>query len=116
MQVEEPEWFELQNEQDTEGFAEMLDYFLESKGLPIIVLIVLRNQHLYNAFKNICYKRNVVSQVVSAHTCYKVNLSVASNVLKQMNSKIGGELYTMDFPKEVSDKTMLIGIDVCHQG
>jgi polyribonucleotide nucleotidyltransferase len=43
-------------------------------------------------------------------------MSVASNILKQMNSKIGGELYTMEFPKEISSKTMLIGIDVCHQG
>jgi len=33
-----------------------------------------------------------------------------------MTSKVGGELYTMEFPKGLCKKTMLIGIDVCHSG
>lgn len=34
-----------------------------------------------------------------------------------MNSKSGGDLFTMQFPKVLdSMKTMLIGIDVCHSG
>jgi len=41
-------------------------------------------------------------------------MSVASNIIKQIDSKIGGELYSVDFPKEVLPRTMLIGIDVCH--
>ena len=47
----------------------------------------------------------------------KFNLSKASNVLKQINSKTGGDLYQLKFPDSVTRaKTMLIGIDVCHSG
>ena len=45
-----------------------------------------------------------------------MNLSVASNVINQMNSKLGGDLYNINFQKEISPNTMLIGIDVCHSG
>jgi hypothetical protein len=45
-----------------------------------------------------------------------MNLSVATNLLKQMNSKLGGDLYNITFPKELYPHTMLLGIDVCHSG
>ena len=82
----------------------------------MIVVIVLKNENFYNVYKNICYSKNVISQVVNARTCFKMNMSVGSNVLRQINSKLGGDLYNIDFPKEISPNTMLIGIDVCHQG
>ena len=44
-------------------------------------------------------------------------MSKASNILRQINSKIGGDLYQMKFPDAMQNKrTMLIGIDVCHAG
>ena len=44
-------------------------------------------------------------------------MSKATNILKQVNSKIGGNLFTMKFPQLMSKmRTMLIGIDVCHSG
>ena len=47
----------------------------------------------------------------------KFNLSKATNILRQINSKAGGDLYKMKFPESLSTKrTMLIGIDVCHSG
>jgi hypothetical protein len=47
----------------------------------------------------------------------KFNLSKATNILKQMNSKSGGDLYYLKFPEVLDQKrTMLIGIDVCHAG
>lgn len=116
MMVEEPTWFELDYEGNTNQFNELLQEYVAAKGEPMIVLIILKFEHNYNAYKNICYSQNVVSQVVNARTCFKANMSVASNVLRQINSKIGGDLYSMEFPKEVSPNTMLIGIDVCHQG
>ena len=34
-----------------------------------------------------------------------------------MNSKMGGELYNIAFPPEISKKkVMIMGIDVCHAG
>lgn len=116
MQVEEPSWFELDYENNSNMFEDMLKTYIKQMGEPTIVVIILRNENLYNVFKNICYSMNVISQVVNARTCFKVNMSVASNVLRQINSKIGGDLYAMSFPQEISSNTMLIGIDVCHQG
>ena len=53
-------------------------------------------------------------------TCENVkrfNLSKASNILRQVNSKIGGDLYSMKFPDTFAKRRpMLIGIDVCHEG
>ena len=47
----------------------------------------------------------------------KFNLSKASNILKQLNSKMGGDLFHLKFPEKMTPmKTMLIGIDVCHAG
>lgn len=47
----------------------------------------------------------------------KFNLSKATNILRQVNSKAGGDLYYLKFPEAVEKKrTMLIGIDVCHAG
>jgi hypothetical protein len=116
MEVGEPYWIELSSEADVVTFEAHISDFLKYSGMPTICLIVLKNDKQYINFKNICYKYNVISQVVTAKTCYKANLSVASNILRQLNSKLGGDLYTMEFPKEIKPLTMLVGIDVCHQG
>lgn len=48
---------------------------------------------------------------------FKFNLAKATNILRQINSKAGGDLYNLKFPEELNSKrTMLIGIDVCHAG
>ena len=39
---------------------------------------------------------------------------IISNILKQINSKLGGDLFNIELPKEISKDTMLLGIDVCN--
>ena len=57
------------------------------------------------------------SQVVTCRNARTFNFSKASNILRQINSKTGGDLYQMKFPEAMeSMRTMLIGIDVCHAG
>lgn len=56
-------------------------------------------------------KANVIGKSIQ-----KRNLSVAANILKQINSKLGGDLYNLRLAKGLSSRTMLIGLDVCHQG
>ena len=54
---------------------------------------------------------------MTTRNAMKFNLSKASNILKQMNSKMGGDLFHLKLPDKMSQmKTMLIGIDVCHAG
>ena len=47
----------------------------------------------------------------------KGQLSTFSNILKQINSKLGGESIRVKWPKIMTEKlVMVIGIDVCHSG
>ena len=71
---------------------------------------------MYVKFKHICYRNKVISQCLLLRTVKRFNASVATNVLKQMNSKIGGDLYNIKFSSTIKPLTMLIGIDVCHSG
>ena len=44
-------------------------------------------------------------------------MSKASNILRQLNSKMEGDLFYLKFPEAMENmRTMLIGIDVCHAG
>lgn len=62
MVVEEPTWFELDREDNLNAFRDNLDQYIAHFGKsPIIVCIVLKNENLYNNYKNICYERNTVS-------------------------------------------------------
>ena len=84
---------------------------------PMMCVAVLGNEDNYAMFKEIFQEYRIVSQVVTRRNAEKFNLSKATNILKQINSKIGGDLYNMKFPDTMSRmRTMLIGIDVCHAG
>ena len=59
----------------------------------------------------------MLSQVVTVNNVRKFSLSKGTNVLRQINSKIGGDLYTLKFPVACEKKrVMLLGLDVCHAG
>jgi len=96
-----------------------LDYMYEGGHFrhPSIVLVVLQRESNYEWVKEMMLKYNIPSQVVTTRNGSKFNLSKAGNILKQMNSKMGGDLYRLKFPENVEKRrTMLIGIDVCHAG
>lgn len=82
-----------------------------------MLLMVLGNERLYDKHKQLYKQYQIPSQVVTAWNGNKFNLSKASNVLKQINSKMGADLFHLKFPEKMKQsKTMLIGIDVCHSG
>ena len=44
-----------------------------------------------------------------------MNMSVGSNIMKQINSKLGGVSVKLKLPEFMKkSKTMIVGIDVCH--
>jgi hypothetical protein len=82
-----------------------------------MVLVVLQRESNYSMFNEILLQYRMPSQVVTCRNGSKFNLSKATNILRQINSKAGADLYTMKFPESLTKKrTMLIGIDVCHAG
>jgi aubergine-like protein len=116
MAVEEPTWFEFESFNHSDVFEKKLREYCKKNGEPSIVMLMIAQERQYKVYKNICYNMNVISQVIANKTVRKMNMSVATNVLKQMNSKLGGDLFNLTFSKELQMNTMLIGIDVCHSG
>ena len=79
--------------------------------------MVLERRTDYPILKKLFSGMNIMSQMILKQTARKINLSVASNIMKQINSKIGGESVRMKMPEFMSsNKVMVIGIDVCHAG
>jgi len=84
---------------------------------PSIVVFIIPKEDKYKDFKKSCYDLGVVSQVISYNVANKkFNLAIASNILKQINSKLSGDLFKIKFDREIHKNTMLVGIDVCHAG
>jgi len=82
-----------------------------------MVMVVLQREQNYEMVKEVMLTYGIPSQVITARNGSKFNLSKASNILRQVNSKAGGDLYHLKFPEVFAKKrTMLIGIDVCHAG
>jgi hypothetical protein len=84
---------------------------------PTIALTLLGYEKNYPMYKLIFDKYRIPSQVVTGRNARSFNASKASNIIRQMNSKVRGDLFTMKFPEVIeASRTMLIGIDVCHSG
>jgi hypothetical protein len=58
----------------------------------------------------------MISQFVTSKTINRDNDRIYLNIVRQINAKLGGDLWRMSFGPEISPKTMLVGIDVCHKG
>lgn len=117
IQVEEPSWIEVPRIDDTYNCERQLKALIDNKMRPSIVLVMLPQERYYKGIKNVCYGLNIISQCIKYNNFAKgLNFSVASNILRQINSKLGGDLFNIKFAKELSAMTMLIGIDVCHSG
>ncbi len=90
------------------GSKDPLDYF---------VIYLLDWQNEYDKVKRMLTELDLLSQVVTKQTARRMNLSVASNIVKQINSKMGGESIRLKMPISLQKElVMAIGIDVCHSG
>ena len=103
-----------------EALEEELQHYMTGSGqnrFPKMIVSILGNESIYERQKQLFRLYQIPSQIVTAKNGAKFNLSKATNVLKQMNSKMGGDLFYLKFPDKMNNmKTMLIGIDVCHAG
>lgn len=113
--MEEPYYIVLEKEFDMVELEGELQRY--GNYQPNLVMCLIQFEDNYSKYKNLLLKYQMVSQVVTCFNVKKFNLSKASNILRQVNAKMGGDLYTMKFPPAMDKRrTMLIGIDVCHEG
>ena len=122
IRVEEPYFIEVESENNKDEVrAKLLEYMMANpKSIfrhPKIVVVVLGYENNYAMYKELFQEYRIPSQVVTTRNGRSFNMSKASNVLRQINSKIEGDLFHLKFPEVMNSmKTMLIGIDVCHAG
>merc|ERR1719246_318431 len=136
--VHEPRAFErfaiICLEKDVQNAHYINDKYYNLKVLPtiqtsngtikhsnFIFLVIMpdhtNHQDFYSFLKNkINCDAPVISQFVANRTIAKDNDRIFLNIIRQMNAKFGGDLWRMSFGSEISQKTMLVGIDVCHKG
>lgn len=117
-----------------ESFAQSIQNYYDKKVEPtlkqqhqngqrsqFIFLVIMpdhsNHQDFYSFIKNkINCDSPVISQFVANRTIVKDNDRIFLNIIRQMNAKFGGDLWRMSFGPEISEQTMLVGIDVCHKG
>jgi argonaute-like protein implicated in RNA metabolism and viral defense len=118
--VQDPYFIELDNERDREELEDELRHFMMGGKTfihPKVVVCLLKYEDNYTMVKEVMHHFRLPSQVITTRNAFKFSLSKATNILRQINSKLGGDLYTLRFPEKMkSMRPMLIGIDVCHSG
>ena len=112
----DPAWCEVDRCSD---FAKHLGSikFINEKTQFVLVLFK-DSSNLYHQFKSFCFgDKPIPSQAVLVNSLDPKKIqSVASNIAKQINAKLGNALWTVDYaPLKLPEKRiMVIGADVYH--
>ncbi|KAM4577681.1 LOW QUALITY PROTEIN: piwi-like protein 2 [Odontesthes bonariensis] len=116
LRLERPIRMELRDDR-TETYIKSIHSQLTSEpNLQLVVCIMVgKRDDLYSAIKKLCcVKSPVPSQVsINVRTISQQQKlrSIAQKILLQVNSKLGGELWTVNVPLK---NLMVIGVDVHH--
>ncbi|XP_062240466.1 piwi-like protein 2 [Platichthys flesus] len=115
MRLERPICVELKDDR-TESYVKSIHCQLTSEpNMQLVVCIMVGNRDdLYSAIKKLCcIKSPIPSQAINIRTISQQQKlkSVAQKILLQMNSKLGGELWTVNIPLK---NLMVVGVDVHH--
>ncbi|XP_044742095.1 piwi-like protein Ago3 [Chrysoperla carnea] len=114
MRICPPQLICLQNDA-TETYVQMLNEIIQPDVQIIVLLCPRIRDDRYSAIKKICcVDKPIPSQVIQSRTI-KSNLKqlrpVVRNIALKMNCKLGGQLWSINFPKH---NWMICGIDVYH--
>lgn len=115
IRVERPIRVELRDDR-TETYVKSIHSQLTSEpNVQLVVCIMVGNRDdLYSAVKKLCcVKSPIPSQAINVKTISQPQKlrSVAQKIILQINSKLGGELWTVNVPLK---NMMVVGVDVHH--
>ncbi|XP_044052946.1 piwi-like protein 2 [Siniperca chuatsi] len=115
VRLQRPIRVELRDDR-TETYVKSIHFQLTSEpNMQLVVCIMVGNRDdLYSAIKKLCcVKSPIPSQAINVRTISQQQKlkSVAQKILLQMNSKLGGELWTVNVPLK---HLMVVGVDVHH--
>uniref|UniRef100_A0A3Q2VAG4 Piwi-like protein 2 n=1 Tax=Haplochromis burtoni TaxID=8153 RepID=A0A3Q2VAG4_HAPBU len=116
VQMVRPICVELRDDR-TETYVKTIHSHLTSQpNLQLVVCIIFGNRDdLYSAIKKLCCVKNPIpSQAINVRTISQQQKlkSVAQKILLQMNSKLGGELWTVNVPLVSGDMAKNIYHDI----
>jgi hypothetical protein len=112
VRIDEPQWVEVPGNKAND-FINAIKASINPKNTKIIVVIIPRPEEK-KAVKAFLDKGGIPSQFITAFKAGKMNMSVATNVVKQMNAKTQSDLYRINLPS--FKNTMLVGVDVIMNG
>ncbi|XP_061585786.1 piwi-like protein 2 [Cololabis saira] len=115
VRLDRPIRVELRDDR-TETYLKSIHSHLASEPkMQLVVCIITGNRDdLYSAIKKLCcVKTPIPSQAINVRTISQSQKlrSIAQKILLQVNSKLGGELWTVNVPLK---NLMVIGVDVHH--
>ncbi|KAM3867725.1 piwi-like protein 2 [Diretmus argenteus] len=115
LRLERPNRVELRDDR-TETYVKTIHSQLSREpNMQLVVCIMTGNRDdLYTAIKKLCcIKSPIPSQAINVRTISQPQKlrSVAQKILLQINSKLGGELWTVNVPLK---HLMVVGVDVHH--
>ncbi|KRW98111.1 Ribonuclease H-like domain [Pseudocohnilembus persalinus] len=118
VKVDEPFQIEMQTNDSPQEWVKNLENDIQQNGIPLFVISLVkeRNQLLYQSIKQLLIeKHGVINQNVIVQSLSKNPLSVCSNILLQINAKLGRPLWYCEKVKTMNKKTIFIGIDTFTQ-
>uniref|UniRef100_A0A3Q3XAQ2 Piwi-like protein 2 n=1 Tax=Mola mola TaxID=94237 RepID=A0A3Q3XAQ2_MOLML len=115
VQLARPICVELKDDRTQTYIKNIHSQLTSEPNMQLIVCIMVGNRDdLYSAIKKLCcVKSPIPSQAINVRTISQQQKlkSVAQKILLQINSKLGGELWTVSVPLK---HLMVIGVDVHH--
>ena len=108
--------FKHVNTNSFEEYAAFVDKIIKSKKYNIITFLIndyIDNMGLYSKLKFYTQEQiGVITQFIKTKSIKKNGLSVVSNILIQMNTKIGGISCIADFNEDIKRQNlMVVGVD-----
>ena len=117
IKISEPEWVEMNDKSNNaEDWTETVNDYMKKNKYQFVLFFLDRNDFIYkNLKKHSLSEKGYISQVVKTFSIRKNTLSVCSKILIQLNNKLGGETYRVDFKKIINKlNIMAVGVDSSH--
>lgn len=114
IKIYEPEWVEMKDMSNNyKDWTIVVNEYMSFYKYQFVLFFLDKNDFLYNDLKkHSLSEEGLVSQVVKADSIRKNIVKVCYKILIQINNKLGGFTYTVDF-KKILDKIniMAMGVD-----
>ncbi|CAK67978.1 unnamed protein product (macronuclear) [Paramecium tetraurelia] len=118
IRIEKP-YYVVLKDNNIQNWMQRLTAEIGDKPPQLIVTFINEKDkdRIYGQMKKYCFQEHGISHqnILSKFLKSKNPSSVASKIAQQMSMKLGNPLWAIPKPNGISDKTMVIGIDIYHK-